>query len=476
MPEPQSPRSESRELAGSDTPGNTESPLLTANLRGTLFQLALPVLLQQVFSFGVAFTDTYLSGRISADATAAIGMAAYVGWLASLLFGLVGSGTMALVSRHWGANEVAEANRVTNTSMVLGAVLGLVATVAVYFGVDVLIPFLDLPGDAAAIATRYLKIDAFGLFFTALALTGAAALRGAGDMKTPMKVLGLMNIINIVVSSTLVFGLFTPLGIPKLGVDGIVAGTLAARVSSGVLMVWVLFRGTGGLQVSLEDMKPHQPTIKRILDIGVPAAAEGAVMWLGQFCFLMIIARLNVKSPSAAMAAHIVAVQIEAISYLPAVAYGQAAATMIGQSLGAGKPDRAIRAGHEAVKQCALPGLLLTVVFYFGANFIYQFMSTDADVAAVGPPAFRILSFFQVPLMALIVYTYSLRGAGDTRYPFVFMLIGMAGLRLPLAWLFGIYLGGGLVGAWIGMFADIILRGAMITYRYTRGRWVETAV
>jgi MATE family multidrug resistance protein len=452
---------------------STVGNLVTGDLRTTVFHVALPILLQQLLSFGVGFTDTYLSGRISADATSAIGFASYIGWLASLVFGLVSTGTMALVARHWGANEIDSANRVTNCSMILGAILGLITGATLYFGIGLVGQSLGLPGDSAPIAIRYLQIDAFGQFFTALALTGAAALRGSGNMKTPMKVLGLMNVVNILVSAALVFGWG---GLPTLGVDGIVVGTLVARILSGLLMIAVLLKGSHGLKIAWNQLRPHSDAMQRILNIGIPAAAEGAVMWFGQFCFLMIISRLNVESRSAVFAAHIVGIEIEAISYLPAVAWGQAAAAIIGQSLGAHDPDRALRSGHEAVKQCAILGLLLTLVFFFGADAIYRFMNTDPAVAAAGVPAFRVLSFFQIPLMALIVYTFSLRGAGDTRYPFLFMLIGMAFIRLPLGWLFGIYFEGGLLGAWVGMFGDIVLRGAMIVARYLHGDWIKTKV
>ena len=457
--------------SGAQTSGSATGNLLIGDLRTTVFHLALPVLLQQLLSFGVGFTDTYLSGRISADATSAIGFASYIGWLASLVFGLVSTGTMALVARHWGANEIDSANRVTNCSIVLGALLGLIAAAAIYFGIGLIGPVLGLPGDSAPIAIRYLQFDAFGQFFTALALTGAAALRGSGNTKTPMKVLGLMNVINIVVSFSLVFGWG---GLPRLGVDGIVVGTVVARVLSGLLMLAVLLQGSHGLQIAWSQLRPHSDAMGRILNVGIPAAGEGAVMWFGQFCFLMIISRLNVESRSAVFAAHIVGIEIEAISYLPAVAWGQASAAIIGQSLGARDPHRAGRSGHEAVKQCAVLGLALSVAFFFGAPAIYRFMNTDPAVAAAGVPAFRVLSFLQIPLMALIVYTFSLRGAGDTRYPFLFMLIGMACIRLPLGWLFGIYLEGGLIGAWVGMYSDILLRGAMIVARYVHGDWIKT--
>src|SRR5690606_21518553 len=114
---------------------------------------------------------------------------------------------------------------------------------------------------------------------------------------------------------------------------------------------------------------------RRILAIGLPAALDGALMWGAQFLFLMIISHLSAGSQRTSIfAAHIVGIRVEAITYLPAVAWGAAAATLVGQSLGAGLPQRAIHAGHTAARQCGMLGAVMTLVFFFGAGPIYRFM------------------------------------------------------------------------------------------------------
>ena len=132
--------------------------------------------------------------------------------------------------------------------------------------------------------------------------------------------------------------------------------------------------------------------------------------------------------------------------------------------------------GHEAATQCSLLGLIITGVFYFGATAIYGVMHDDPAVRAVGVPAFQMLAFFQVPLVLSIVYVFALRGAGDTRYPLWISLAGVLGLRLPLAWYCGVVRDGGLIGAWIGMCADMAFRALLVSIRYARGRWVHTRV
>lgn len=177
-----------------------------------------------------------------------------------------------------------------------------------------------------------------------------------------------------------------------------------------------------------------------------------------------------------AFAAHIVGIRVEAITYLPAVAWGAAAATLIGQSLGAHDVDRARRAGREAVIQCGLLGLGITLIFLFGAQQIYGLMHNDPAVRAAGVPAFRLAACFQIPLIVAIVFVSGLRGAGDTRFPMYITAISTFGIRLPLAYVCGVVLDGGLFGAWIGMCADMLVRGTLVAARFLSGKWTTIRV
>jgi len=450
------------------------SQILHGNLRKTLFLLALPVLGEQLLNTCVGLFDTYLAGNISKDATAAIGLAAYVGWLASMMFSLVGTGTTALVSRFWGAGDKEQANKVANRSIALAVVIGAVLYGFMYALAPALARLQNMQGETYVIVVRYLRIDSLGYMFTSLTLVGSAALRGTGDMRTPMLLLAVVNVLNAVVSSALVFG-FGP--VEPWGVDGIVAGTVAARVTGGVLMLLLLSVGVHGLKLHLSELKVRGELVWRVLRIGLPTSVEGAILWSGHFVFLMIIARLfDGDQGKAAYAAHIIAIRVEAFSYLPAVAWGIAAATMIGQSLGAGEKVRARLVGHEAALQCGIFSICFGLLFYFEARWIFDLMHKEKMVGDVGVPAMQLLSFFQPPLVLSIVYGACLRGAGDTRWPLIFTIMGALFCRIPLAYLFGIHLEGGLIGAWVGMCGDMTLRALLNGIRYTRGKWVETRV
>ena len=462
------------ELSPADSIAVSRPHLLTGPLRKTIFLLALPVLCEQLLAYCVDLTDVWLSGRISKEATSGIVVAGYVGWLASMIFSLVSTGTTALVSRAWGSGDFPLANRVMNRSLTLAAVVGAMYCCLIYFAAPGVAALLNLNEEAAAIAVHYVRVDGVGNIFTSMAFAGAAALRGAGDMRSPMIVFAIVNVVNVSVSAALVFG-WGPLS--AIGVKGIVYGTLAARVTGGLIMLLVLHRGRGGLRISLSQWRIRGQTVRRILSVGGPSALEGLVTWFGHFLFLMVITNLAEGEKGVAIfAAHGIGVMVEAITYLPAVAWGMAAATMIGQSLGADDKDRAFQTGNEATRQCSLLAGVLGLAFFFGAGLIYTFMHEDPMVHEVGIPAFKLLAFFEVPLVISIVYVYSLKGAGDTVYPLFFSAIGVILVRVPVAYFFGIVMNGGLFGAWIGMGVDIVLRAVLVTVRYRRGRWLATRV
>ena len=144
--------------------------------------------------------------------------------------------------------------------------------------------------------------------------------------------------------------------------------------------------------------------------------------------------------------------------------------------MGAGLPQRASRAGHAAARQCGVLAVVIGLVFLVTAPGLFALMHSEAEVTEIGIRPFRMVAFFQLPLALSIVYVAALRGAGETRYPLMVNMLGVFGVRLPVAGLAGLVLEGGLMGAWIGMCADVTLRAALLLVKYYRGNWVQTQV
>jgi putative MATE family efflux protein len=467
---------DSRERTADESSPRTDS----GALRQSVLVLAIPALGEQLLNFCVSLFDTYLAGHVTTGRhdvgayTTTIGIASYISWLATLVFSLVGTGTTALVARSRGAGDYEQANRFANRSLTLVGGLGLIVFAILTFFAPLFAEMQKMDGESLRIAVRFLRIDAYGQLFFCFCLIGSAALRGMGDMYTPLYVLGFVNILNMFLASTLVFG-WGP--IEPWGIDGIVTGTVIARVCGGLLMMGVLARGVDHLKLRVAYLRVHADDFRRIMRIGAPAALDGILYWTGQWLFLSIISHLGKGiAGTAYTAAHVIGMESEALTYLPATAWGYAAASLVGQSLGAGDPLRARRLTNEAARHCVIVAVVGALVYLLGAELIYGLMTKEGPVRQIGVPALRFLSWYQIPLAVMIVYVHALRGAGDTRAVMFINLTGIFCLRLPVAYLLGIVCSGGLIGAWSGMCFDVTFRMAVALLYFRSGRWVHTKV
>ena len=260
------------------------------------------------------------------------------------------------------------------------------------------------------------------------------------------------------------------------------------------MILLLLIAGRAGLQLRFRWLRPHGAIIKRLLKIGIPGGADvltinGCHLW-----FLVIVNGLG----TLAAAAHSLAIRIESIAYLPGGAFQVAATTMAGQYLGANDRKRAMRGVMANFLAGGAIMVSMGLLFFFGAGWLTSFFtgaggdpdrtSANLAMATAAQPLLRMASFAMPSLAATMIFSGALRGAGDTRWPFLYTMIGMIGVRIPLALLLApeqltlpfvgevSCLGLGVIGAWYAMLGDIALRSILITIRYARGRWLDTNV
>ncbi|MBI1901268.1 MAG: MATE family efflux transporter [Planctomycetia bacterium] len=445
-----------------DTPG-TLRPML---------RLALPVLVEQLLSLAVIFSDLALTGHFLGQTDmAAMTMLSYIMWLIPSLFALVGIGATALVARFCGAKEFDLARRATHQALLLGAGLMLCVMLVVYFAAEPLLGRLNLSTSALPLAVRYMRLVGLALPAIMLVTVGPACLRGAGDTVSGMLAMGLVNLINIATAWTLVRG---SLGAPELGWDGLAFGVLAGYWAGAIVILVLLLRGRAGLRLSWQELTLDRELSGRLLRVGVPGGSDLLSVILCQIWFVSIIFRLG----DDAAAAHGVAVRIEALAYLPGYAFQIAAATLTGQYLGAKDPKRAARGVGMAL--LAGGGLMIAagLVMLFGAEMlVHLFVKGDkVDVIALAAPLLRIVSFSMPALALLSILSGALRGAGDTRWPFLITLVGLVGVRIPLAYLFTGHYELGVQGAWYAMVIDLVVRATLITARFKSGVWKHIRV
>jgi putative MATE family efflux protein len=397
----------------------------------------------------------------------------YLMWFLSSCTVLVSVGSTAMVARFVGAGDRKSAIHVTNQSLLLAIAVGLVGTMILLTVLEPGLALLQLHGDAAQYAAEYLHPVLLLLVFQIVEQAGIACLVGAGDTRPGLWVLGGIAIINVPLAWLFFHG-FGPL--PRLGFPGIALGTGVSYCLGAVAVLTLLARGRAGLHLELRQMKPDFDMIRRLLRISVPAGVDSLSNAVSQLWFVSIINRLG----DVASAAHGIALRWEGLGYLSGAAFGTAAMSLVGQNLGARKPAQA---AHSAWVAFALGcGVMTTmgVVFFVLAPQMFALFCPRPEqqpIVAVGVPVLRLVAFAMPSLACCIVFTYALRGAGDTRMPVLFTWIGFLGIRIPLAYLLtGPFVGLGLYGAWLAMFADLLLRGAFFLVRFRGGRWQRIEV
>jgi putative MATE family efflux protein len=451
-----------------------------------MLRLTMPVLLEQVLHLLVGFTDLWLTGNfLPGEAyVAAMTLMIYALWLVGNVFGFVALGSTAMTARFVGAGNRELANRVMNQSIVTGLAWALVL-MAVTIPLAGYFPMvMGLRGMAAEAATRYLTIELCVLPAVMVERVGVACLRGAGDMVSGLVVMAIVNAVNMALSYALCVGA-GPL--PQLGWTGIALGTAVGHLCGAAILLALLANGRAGFHLRLAGMRPDVDLIRRILRIGVPGGIDVILVSICHLIYLRIVLSLG----DVAAAAHGVAIQVEALGYMPGGAFQISAATLAGQYLGA---RDLVRARRSVIMACAVAsGIMVAagIVFYAAATPLAAFFlgGRASEVVPLAATLLRIVAYAMLPLAVMMVLIGALRGAGDTRWPLALNLLGIVLLRVPLA----IYLahdvvtipiiersipgaGMGVVGAWYGAVIDIVARCLLLIARFRHDAWQRIEV
>lgn len=434
-----------------------------------VLELALPSAGEQLLSMLVGLVDTFLVGHLGAAPLAAVGLANQWIMFAMVLFSAVGTGATALIARMVGAGDMDTANRVLRQAMLLALAVGAVMTAAIEIWAEPAMVLMGADAETVGLGVTFLTIAGSAYVFSALMFIGNACLRGAGDTRTPLWVMLIVNGINIVVAWVLVNGV---LGFPRLGVAGSATGAMLGRLVGGLLVVFLLWRGRSGLCLRSGRLALDVSLVRRILRVGVPTGVEQLIFRLGMMSYVRVVAALG----TIAYAAHQVAINAESLSYMPGFGFAVAATTLVGQGLGARDPERAERDGFIAFAIGAGIMTIMGICFIIFARPIVSFFTSEAEVIAAGAGPLRLVGFSQLFLASSMIFAGALRGAGDTRAPMLINGASVWGVRVPLALLFTQVLGAGLIGAWIAMVIDLGIRGTLMFTRFQAGKWKTVEV
>ncbi|OHB88038.1 MAG: hypothetical protein A3D13_08325 [Planctomycetes bacterium RIFCSPHIGHO2_02_FULL_40_12] len=444
--------------------------LTEKNLNKNIIKLAVPVALENVLHMAVFIVDIIMIGRLGTAPVAAVGLAGALSFIISMIFSALNVGTTALVARSFGAKEKAEARKVAGQSIFISLIFGLTTSPFIVYFADNILVLMSAEENVAVLGSSYLKIVLSFFIFRLIILTGTSIFRGAGDTRTPMIITLITNCVNILFNWLLIFGIWF---FPRMEVAGAAWATSIAYTTGASLIFYKLLSGKSIITISFKNIiKVNRSIIKRILRISLPATLDATLTQMGYLFFIKIVAMLGTVS----LAAHQIAIRIEALSFMPGFALAVATATIVGQSLGAKKPDLA-RLSMRKNCQIALVMMgLFAFIFLAFAKPMAKVFHPEQDVLALSAYCVMIAALEQPALAIYMVYSGGLRGAGDTLSPMIVTIAGTLCFHLPVAYVFGIVLEWGLAGIWFGAALDWILRCIAVYILFRKGRWRKIKV
>ncbi len=440
------------------------------NLLKAVLLLAWPVILEMAMQATVGIADVAMVGRLGPASIAAVGLCNQITMLAMTVFAAMRTGTTVLVARLVGADDLPGATRAARQSLIVSILIALVIVV-----LGVLFPaagmrLLGAEEDVVVTGLGYMRWKAISVLFAIIVMTTTGILRGCGDTLTSLYANATINLINIGLNWLFIFG---NLGMPNMGTAGAGFATMAARAVGSVIMLRVLMSGKASIKLKLWDSyRLHFPTIKRILNVGIPAAVEQVMMRGAQVFFTTIVTGLGTNM----YAAHQIAMRADSLAVMPGFGFAVAATTLVGQNLGAKQPEVANRAGWLTLYLGVGFMTVVGVSLFTFAVPAARFFTDEPEVIAAAASALRTMAL-ALPFMAVARVTAgALRGAGDVKYVMWGTGLSVWIARLGLAFIFVRLLNWGLVGAWIGMASDQIVRAAIFGIRYWQGKWKGISV
>jgi len=430
-----------------------------------ILKISIPAALNSLMDMLQVITDLIMVGRISAFAVAAVGLG-----LQSLMFvfavlTLLHVGTSALLSRFIGAGKIKRASTGLSTLLRFAFMLSLPVMAAWYYLASNIYVWFGTAPEVVALGADYVQMLTWMLPFVFMKLVFVSALNAAGDTKTPMKVKIGSIILNVILNYLLIFGHF---GFPELGVLGAAVGTVIVNMLEFVIYV-ILY---------LKHKTPYIPVwhyskslLARALKVGIPASFERALTFGSLMLFTVIIAQYGTES----LAGYQIGLRVEGLAFMPGIGFTIAAMALMGQGLGANKPEQAREDVLLVLKYTAGFMFFLSFFMIFMPEKIVWFFTDDAQTIEQASLYLRIVGLSQIPLAFNFVLSGALRGAGDSKKTLKINLTSLWFVRIipafALSWYFE-----NIMWVYFAMISDTFVKAIWLWITFNKGEWQKIKV
>lgn len=450
-------------------------------IRKDVFKLAVPVLTEQTFIVIMGTINTIMAGHIGKEAVSAIGMVDSINNIFIAFFSALAVGGTVVVAHCTGRRDYSSANEAARHTLFSGLLLSLLITVILYIFRQTLINIFFGVAEKTVIENSliYLGITLFTYPLIAITSVSFGVLRGSGDTRTPMKVTITMNILNIILSYALIYGISigTPhiyINIPAYGVKGAALGIAAARTSGAVMVIISLLRGSKIIKLTVKKgFSLDFAILKSIFGIGIPTSVESLLFHGGKLITQVFIVGMG----TAAIAANYIASSVTGLINIPGAAFSIAATTLVGQHMGRGESKDAEITSLYLVKAAAISLSLVCALIFPFTKAIASLYTDSSSVINLTADLLKA-TCIATPLLwpAAFLIPAGLKGAGDAKYTMYASVFSMWAFRITLGYILGVPLKLGVLGVWMGMFIDWVVRGLLFYIRLKKGKWKKSIV
>ena len=445
-------------VAGTDH-NFTEGPLGRA-----ILLLAIPMVLEMLMESVFAVVDIFFVAKLGSDAVASVGITESI---LTIIFAIavgLSTATTALVARRIGERNPEGATTVAAQSIVLGIIISVPIGILGIVKAPAILELMGANTETVAIGWGYCAVILGGNLVIMLLFLLNAVFRGAGDASIAMRVLWLANGINIILDPCLIFGLGP---FPELGVTGAAIATTIGRGIAVIYQLSVLARGNGRVRLTLKQFGVDFGMIKKLIRLALGGISQYVIATSSWIALVRIIAIFG----SPALAGYTVAIRVLIFAILPAWGMSNATATLVGQNLGAEKPDRAERAVWRTGAYSMLFLGLLAVFFILYAEPLIRFFTNDPTVVPIAVNCLRYLSYGNVCYAYGMVMAQAFNGAGDTYTPTWINFFCYWLLQIPLAYGLAVPLGMGPNGVFIAILVSESMVAIVGIIVFRRGKW-----
>lgn len=447
----------------------TEADYTAIPMKKAIFLLAVPMILELVMESTFAVVDIYFVSKLGASAVATVGLTeTYLFLLYSIAMGLAMAVT-AIIARRIGEKNKESAGTTAVQSIILAILASLPFSLAGIFFAKDLLALMGADQWSIDNGYRYTQWMLGGNMVIMLLFVINAIFRGAGDAAIAMRVLWISNGMNILLCPLLIFGWGL---IPALGIEGAAVATNIGRGTGVLVQLWFLFKGNKRIQVRLSELYWDAESMLGILRTSIGGIGQ-MIVAMTSWIFLM---RILAEVGSEAVAGATIAIRLMMFTMMPAWGLSNAAATLVGQNLGAGSPDRAESAVWKTGSYNMVYLLIVSVIYFAFNDSLMRIFTDDSKVIEIGAEWLRILSFSYFVYGWWMVSTAAFNGAGDTSTPTYINLVFFWLIQIPLSWYLAISLGWEQSGVFWGVFFSETSVGLFTLWLFSRGRWKTVKV